>query len=132
VTYEVDFFCGSNGLDLPAVATRFKESVAARDVKILIEDVEYAGSLWTFDVGGGMEHEPIVAVVRHGHVAVRAQIEHVGARHNAPDLSSVDMTVQLLLGDNINPAALTLVWAILVEEFSGIPYDEMDGFEASL
>jgi hypothetical protein len=39
VTYEVDFFCGSNGLALPAVATRFKESVAARNVNILIEDV---------------------------------------------------------------------------------------------
>jgi hypothetical protein len=132
MTYEVDIFCDSNGLDLPAVVRRFVQSAGSRNAQMPVSDIGPEGSLWTFEVGGDGICEPITMVIRHGPAAVELQVEHARARHGAPDLSRVDLVVQLLLGDQINDDALTLIWTIFVDEFSGIPYDEMEGFRAAL
>lgn len=130
MAHQVDFFCRSNGLTLEDVATRFKTSVMAKG--LAIGEVSRGAHLWTFEVGGDDDHEPITTVIRHGASAVRGHVEFVRGKQDAPDLSLVDMKVELLLSGNLNPAALAVIWEFFVEGFSGIPYDEMDGFKASL
>jgi hypothetical protein len=99
---------------------------------VLVNDIGRDGSLWTFEVGGDSQHQAITMIIRYGPAAVHVQVEHAGAESDAPDLSSVDMTIQILLDDEFNMDALALIWAIFVDEFSGIPFDEMDGFKATL
>jgi len=131
MAYQIQFFCMWRGEDLGDFAKSIERELSSRDAGIVTTDVNQGDSWTALEVRRHPEY-PVTMVLRFGDAAIEKEVARVSTEPDSPDLRMTNSLIELTLSGSIDWGLVAIVWAAIVDSYSGIPYDEESGFEASL
>lgn len=131
VAYEVLFFCTTRSTHAAEFAAEFRDAISDRRENISFGS-ESAGESWVaFDIWAAGSAERInLAFHLGGHVF---DLETGRVSKEAGNLTvGVNALIKVILSGQVDWNLFQAIWRVAVDKFSGIPYDETDGFRVSL
>jgi hypothetical protein len=131
VAYEVLFFCTTRSTAAAEFAAEFRHAMSDHRANISF-GAESSGETWVaFDVWTGESTERINLAF---HVGGRVfELETARASKEAGNLTAdTNALIKAILSGEVDWDLFQVVWRVAADRFSGIPYDETDGFRVSL